>query len=854
MIQNNPVFRFRLFIHLASAELLLSGTLTAFLAASQGLASTLAISALAALAGLLGLFVPALLKRKSDLEKSVMDILMGMIGRSFPFAVILLLSAFFLVVAPAANVAIVLSPLLVCAWLIGLEILLLFGEFQADENNRNVSPFVRNEKIFGIISVLLAYGFLLLPSHIPAWFDGFPWDSPVEFIFAAFILPLTFIAGWRTFTKRFFIYTFTGLFLVKLISLSLLPQAGLGIYAFTSEEAVSAHQWDRSYYTYATPDYTQVINRPYYGLREFPIEWTNNRFGFDKDQFWLKLELSGYINLQQDERLVFIAQGANQIQAELLDVGTQKIIPLVFVERIEDVDRKLYASIPESHAVKIQGTLLFDAFGQMRLEPLLLYSDGSTKSPFESARVWTSLEGANYSVNQANAFGFILNALGLFFASLIFAGLFAGIHILWRNGKISLVDLYLASSGLPLFFVTLVIHKQYMNVLALSIILAFYIVKLIDQSLYRRYFSGKVFLFSIGIVLLFLFLALDANDLHTVTNFPPLQDGLEYQTFAHNIFVNLDVFLVNTPPRAYKVLFPYLVGILHILFGHSAAAQLFLNTWCAVLSGALIIELMKEIRLTAKASLGVSVFYLSLLFLPSLYIFYFRFGLIEPFSTLFLLLTYYFAIKHQRVRMFLLGIFAVLLRLDYLGITFTAILLTAEPMTGTLKSAWMQFFDWLKISWKLLTAYLAALCLPGLLIILGYFLFVPDYMLNARDTDQTSLASFFEGLLRVIAGGTLKDLREKFTEAPADVLLIPIPLLIGFSLVLASVFLRTGVFKKLDLRLGLLALSLLPAYIVVRPAAYFPRFSLPLLPLDLIMISLLLHQLWLQRRLPGNNE
>jgi hypothetical protein len=543
-----------------------------------------------------------------------------------------------------------------------------------------------------------------------------------------------------------------------------------------------------------------------------------------------------------------------QIQAELLDIGTQEIIPLEFVGQIEDVDSKLFASIPESGQVKIQGTLLFDHYGQMRLEPFLLYPDGTVKSLFESPRVWTSLEGANYPVNQVNTFGFILNVLGLLFAGLIFTGLFIEIRALLQTGKISLIDLYLALSGLPLFFVTLLIQKQYMNVLALTVILGFYVVKLTDQFLYQRYFSGKVFLFSFGIVLLFLFLALDTFDLYLVTSFPPLQDGLEYQTFAHNIYVNLDVFLANTPPRAYKVLFPYIVGILHILFGHSASAQLFINTWCAILSGALMIELMKEFRLTDKVSFGIAVFYLSLLFLPSLYIFYFRFGLIEPFSTTLLLLTYYFAIKHQRLGMFISGIFTVLLRLDYLGIAFTAVLLTSTPMLGTLKNAWGQFLGWLRTNWKLLAVYIFALCLPVLLAVLGYFLFVPDYMLNAHDTDQTSFKSFFEGLTRVVVGGTAKDLREKIIESPADVLLISIPLLFGFLLVLASTFLRTGIFKKLDLRLGLLALSLLPAYIVVRPAAYFPRFSLPLLPLDLIIISLFLHHLWSQNRSIESHE
>jgi len=847
MFQNNFGARFKLFLYLTSLELLLSGVMTAFLAAQQGLASTLALSALTVLAGLIGFFIPTFLKRKNDLESKVTDILKGMIGRSFPFIVILLLSAFFFTVAPTAKIAVVLSPLLICIWLIGLEMLLLFDSSQAGARDGNTSASGRNDNLFGLIGIILAYGFLLLPSRIPSWLDGFPWDSPFEFILAIFILPLTFIIGFRVFSKRFFVLSLSFLFAAKFIFFSFLPQTGLGIYAFSSEQAASTHQWDRSYYTFATPDYTQVINRPYYALREFPVEWINNRFGFDKNQFWLKLELSGYVNLQPNERLVFVTQGAKQIQAELLDVSTQEIIPLVFVERIEDMDSKLFDSIPESGSVKIQGSLLFDHYGQIRLEPFLLYPDGTVKSLFESPRVWTSLEGANYPANQVNIFGLILNALGLLFAGLIFAGLFIEIRALLQAGEISPIDLYLALSGLPLFFVPLLIQKQYMNVLALAVILVFYIVKLMDQFLYQRNFSGKIFLFSIGIPLLFLFLALDAYDLYLVTNFPPFQDGLEYQTFAHNIYVNLDIFLANTPPRAYKVLFPYIVGLLHILFGHSASAQLFINTWCAILSGVLIVELMKEFRLTAQTSLTVATFYLSLLFLPSLYIFYFRFGLIEPFSTTLLLLTYYFAIKHQRVGMFTAGIVTVLLRLDYLGITFTAFLLSSEPMLGAFKSAWMQFFGWLKTNWKLLAAYMFALCSPVLLAVLGYFLFVPNYMLNAYDTDQTSLASLFEGLTRVIAGGTIKDLSEKFVTSPADVFLISIPLLFGFVLMLASVFLRMGIFKKLDLRLGLLALSLLPAYIVVRPAAYFPRFSLPLLPLDLIMISLFFH-LWLKSR------
>ncbi|MBK9207093.1 MAG: hypothetical protein IPL71_01785 [Anaerolineales bacterium] len=69
MPQSKYDFRFGLFIYLASAELLFSGVMTAFLAAQQGLASTLIFSALTAFAGLLGLLIPAFLKRKTTLNK-----------------------------------------------------------------------------------------------------------------------------------------------------------------------------------------------------------------------------------------------------------------------------------------------------------------------------------------------------------------------------------------------------------------------------------------------------------------------------------------------------------------------------------------------------------------------------------------------------------------------------------------------------------------------------------------------------------------------------------------------------------------------------------------------------------------
>jgi hypothetical protein len=162
-------------------------------------------------------------------------------------------------------------------------------------------------------------------------------------------------------------------------------------------------------------------------------------------------------------------------------------------------------------------------------------------------------------------------------------------------------------------------------------------------------------------------------------------------------------------------------------------------------------------------------------------------------------------------------------------------------MTGTVRQTWKQLLDWTVEKWKLITAYLASLCIPPLLIIFGYFLLIPNYMLNAYDTKQNSLQTVFESLVRVTFGDIPVRLFSRFIERPLDILLITIPLTCGFFIAMAAILFRKGVFSKLDMRWALLIPSVLPPYIAVQPTGYFPRFSFSLLPLDLIMIGLLVY-------------
>ena len=266
---------YKRFTYLVSSELLIAGVTTTFLAASQGLDFTLTISIFAVIAGLFGLCVPVLLKRKSDLGEKAIQYLREMPGKIVAFLLILLPATIFLTLQPPARVVFVVSPMIICAWLIGVEILLLIDSPHVSKAGRKTSLLDRKAKMLGISSIFLAYGFLLLPSHVPSWFDGFPWDSRIEFCIAACLLPLTIVISWNVIAERFFVISLLGLFVIKLLVLGFLPQSGLGVHTYTSEAAAAADQWERSYYTVANPAYTQVINRPYTKFREFPVEWIN---------------------------------------------------------------------------------------------------------------------------------------------------------------------------------------------------------------------------------------------------------------------------------------------------------------------------------------------------------------------------------------------------------------------------------------------------------------------------------------------------------------------------------------------------------------------------------------------------
>ena len=190
--------------------------------------------------------------------------------------------------------------------------------------------------------------------------------------------------------------------------------------------------------------------------------------------------------------------------------------------------------------------------------------------------------------------------------------------------------------------------------------------------------------------------------------------------------------------------------------------------------------------------------------------------------------------------MFVIGVITGMLRLNFAGAIFTSIIFLEPALVGGFSQAWGSFINWLRLSWKRWVSYLIAIPLPSLLIAFVYTRVKPGYTLTHEMNDQTSIGSVLMSLTRVVVGGDDEFLRNQIQNNPLDLVLITMPILLGLVVALTSLTYRKGIFEKIDLRLSLFLLSMLPVYALLKPIGHFPRYSWSFLPPSLILLGLVM--------------
>ena len=816
---------FARFLYLAGIELILAGAWTLVIALSQQLRTTTLLAVAVMIVGFVCFAAPTFLKKQTV---NIVSVLGSGVGQVAALAIPVLLSAFLFLRTPSIDALKIIGPILVTLWLIGIEALFFFHTPQKTKPEQIATSRL------ALLSILLGYGILLIPSHVPSLLDGFPWNTPLEFITATLILPFAFFFG-RSFLSKKAVTLLFALLLVAKFTLSLfLPQSGLGVHVYFSEEALASDKWERTYASYLDSSFSEVAQLPYRSFLEFPIESINTH-GFDKNLFWMTMKFNGVISLNEDERLVIILQGAEQRQIELVEIASGESFEVATAKSVDDLDKGTFSDIPYVGIAELKGSLLFSNYGNGRFEPVILSSDGSVRSAY--SQLWLSKSALDF---PTYAFGLIQNLIALLFFGCIVFSLWDGIFTLYRSGSIDTVDAYLALTGLGLYYIVDISDKSNVHLLLLPIILVLALVKLLDLILRSRAYSTKGLLFSFGLPILLMFLTLDLPNLQSVVLLPQYQDVSDYQILARNIYVAGDTFLFQSPPWAYKVLYPYVIGLLHILFGQSLSAQFFLNIWSALLSVILTIELAAFFGLSKRFSFAVGSAFLLIISLPASFVYFFRFGLIEPLAIMTLLLGAHFAKEGRFGAMFVTGVITGMLRLNFAGAIFTSIIFLEPALVGGFSQAWGSFINWLRLSWKRWVSYLIAIPLPSLLIAFVYTRVKPGYTLTHEMNDQTSIGSVLMSLTRVVVGGDDEFLRNQIQNNPLDLVLITLPILLGLVVALTSLIYRKGIFEKIDLRLSLFLLSMLPVYALLKPIGYFPRYSWSFLPPSLILLGLVI--------------
>ncbi len=738
-----------------------------------------------------------------------------------------------------------LMPAGICLWLIGLEIIFLAPiSNNSPAGAQQAAPKPKLDWLVACFCILCIYLAAFLPTHIPALLDGAPWDTSVEFILLALLLPLSILVNWRTFTKRWIIIPAALALVFKLILVMSAPSTGINLLSFTRPGNMQQGKWTRGYESVLDATVSAVMQRPYNNYSEFPLEWVNDQ-DYDLKNIWLGLRLSGYAKLDPGEKLIFMTYGINQGQIDFIDTVTHQKYPALLVNSDQPIDPNLYKNPPETHSFQIQGELIYKGGKTFRLIPVIISSNGTLADPFAQGKLWRSEAGLNLSRTQIYLYRFFGLVVDSLLILAILAGLILGIWEQFERDLISPLDLYLAASAVLVYLFFGFQPNTNMNIYIEGFILCVVVIKAVETILKKNARTTHFdFLIALMPVLLVSFLSMSMLSLGQITFFPHGQDGLEYQTLAREIFVKADYLILNSPPHVYKVLFPYVIGILHVLFGQSSASLAFLYAWCAGLTAIYtlkILSLLKLPRFYGDATVLVMLF---LLMGPLFNIYYFSRGLVEPLTTFGLVLVFYFALQRKLWQTFLTSALLVLFRLDYIGAAFAGIFLMSNELQGSLKVVWVSMILFVKKSWKMMLAYGSNLVVLPVILTLFYYFIHPGYQLSTNDTRYSSMSDMIQGLLKILNGGSPEEVRRWLNQIPFDINLLLVVLYLGTLIGLLSLFVRFKPLDRIDARFGIVLAGFYLVYTVASPTGYSPRFSTPLVPLGLIIFMYALHQVF----------
>jgi hypothetical protein len=702
-----------------------------------------------------------------------------------------------------------------------------------------------------LASLAALAGVLAMPSGVESALDGLPWMNPGEALMVCAILPLLLLLDRSWLSFRPALYFITLLFCLKLILALYAPQAGWCLRIHSGPESARSGTVEKTWESIWRSGCSAIMTKPYVSTRDFPAEWLNRFDDAKRREATPHVFLAGYAKVPKGWGLAVAAGG---MRGGLLRAHDEKgrllQVPLVKEpSKVKSLDRK---KLPSGHLV-VSGRL---AFGPLTgpnwgLIPLLINPEGKIVPANGRGVLWRDRAGADLDQEWFDRLTFIAKAVGWGLGLWLLGWLFSALIKLSRNRVLTFSVVWAMLAGLfvwwllprlghdPLF----VPHGAAFAALGVLTVLGF------RRNAIDSPRAGLAVLLAIGPVLLVHFGSQWAAEAGRFSLYTVGDDWLSYQRMARSIVLDGDPFLAETSPVfLYQPLYRYLAALLHLLFGPSSLAQNMLDLWAAI-GGAGLCAVLTH-RLGTKAAWGFLAAWLYENFeLGDRFLLHIGLGLQEHSAMLFMLLAAWAALRAREDAgwIWLAGAMAMLgfwLRMDHLGVLAGLGLLVAAESGGGLLSAWDGL---LKKAWaarRTLFIYWGCLAAAAVLVMLRNWLTGGEWVLlhpANKDFLHNPLWNNFMALVDVIDGSDRGSLMSAWVLWP------------GTILGLAALFIRLGPMRGYPLALGLSLAGLLAPYLYVQANAYFPRWSVHLLPLACVSVGLFLSGLteYISDRKPG---
>jgi hypothetical protein len=729
---------------------------------------------------------------------------------------------------------------------------------------------------------------IMLPTRVPAWFDGLPWVGDANIWVVLIIIPFLLFIGKKFLSFQYSIFFLAGLIILKAILFFGAPTGGWLVKVYPKMEQkqlyygsgyciffpaickvkeprntrskfnlLTSEGWVKTFSTVWNQKASGILQQPWKEKLDFPLDWALPLSAQTYKGLNPVIEIEGTLLVPEGKQFVLIAEGVEE--GNLIAKNEEgKIFTLSPLKSFAEA--KQVSLLPEGQW-KVSGKLKYKG-PKWSLIPTWVESNQVVISNLERGNLWQD-ESVLYLDSKNLAF-----YISLSWVSDALICLFFLVWAIWTARFLideQVLTLPLASFSFLIFCVPILFGPMFN--FALKMVNQEDLTKLSHLGIsttfaglgflfwtyckndYRNFHPSRIvqsiFLF-FGLPVLCFFLYKWTPQIGQWKVFIPGDDMGGYQFISRRILVGGEWLSGGESALMGKELYPYIRAIAGGLFGQSVVSWSMFDVWSVLGAATLLGALALKFRMPPLTAFLTSMAYLCMTFIGS-YRYLIGKGMSEYTAMIFIILAGWFLLQAReggRINIFLAtlcGILGYWGRQDHLGVIAALAVLTLEPIEGP-TGAWKGYWDRFKINWQRMVYYWSGGIVIGVgLICWRNWLLGSDFYFVGTGHPHVGNAMVlpFSNFYTIITGNTWPIFPSISAFFLASGLLVAI---------LALVW-RPKPLLNFPLSLSIALLGLFAPYVLVSITGYVPRWSIHFLPLALLSFIIFLNNVLKDNRI-----